>query len=107
MRASAFIRTRARAGRLLGVAAGLVLAVACGGGATGGPQAATGSPIKLGVLDDNGTSSGIEGAELRVNTDLAIAQVNAAGGIKGHPLQAVSVDPKGDPAQSLTVAQAV
>src|SRR5437879_2848656 len=93
--------------RLVAVAAA-VLAVACGGGAaTPGRQAATGTPIKLGVLDDNGTSSAIEGAELRVNTDLAIAQINASGGIKGHRLEAVYVDPKGDATQSLTMAQSL
>jgi len=94
--------------RRLVVAATAVMAMACGGGAAApGQQAANGTPIKLGVLDDNGTSSAIEGAELRVNTDLAIAQINAAGGIKGHPLEAVYVDPKGDAGQSLTMAQSL
>ncbi|HXM55172.1 MAG TPA: ABC transporter substrate-binding protein [Candidatus Dormibacteraeota bacterium] len=93
--------------RLLAAAAGALFLVGCGGGAGTGPQAATGSPIKLGVLDDNGTSSAIEGAELRTNTDLAIAQINAAGGIKGHRLEAIYVDPKGDATQSLTMAQSL
>jgi ABC-type branched-subunit amino acid transport system substrate-binding protein len=87
-------------------AAGALIAMACG--ATGnapGPQAANGTPITLGVIDDSGPSSAIEGTELRTNTDLAINQANAAGGIHGHPLKAIYVDPKGDAAQSLSLAQ--
>jgi ABC-type branched-subunit amino acid transport system substrate-binding protein len=57
------------------------------------------------VLDDNGTSSAIEGAELRTNTDLAINQVNATGGIKGHKLEAVYLDPRGDASQAVSMAQ--
>ncbi|TMC02827.1 MAG: ABC transporter substrate-binding protein [Chloroflexi bacterium] len=87
-------------------AAGALLAVACGGGAaTTGGQPATGSPIRIGVIDDNGTSSAIEGAELRVNTDLAVNQANASGGIKGHPLQTVYMDPQGDAAKAVAMAQ--
>src|SRR2546430_5313612 len=90
--------------RLAVAAAGLMVAVACGGTATT-TQAATGSPIRIGVIDDSGTSSAIEGAEMRVNTDLAIDEVNAAGGIKGHKLQAIYVDPKGDAAEAVGMAQ--
>jgi ABC-type branched-subunit amino acid transport system substrate-binding protein len=92
--------------RLVAVSGGLLLAMACGAGpgtATG--QAATGSPIRVGVLDDNGTSSAIEGAELRTNTDLAIAQANASGGVAGHPLRAVYLDPRGDAGQAVAMAQ--
>ena len=90
--------------RLAVAAAGLMVAVACGGTTTT-TQAATGSPIRIGVIDDSGTSSAIEGAEMRVNTDLAIDEVNAAGGIKGHKLQAIYVDPKGDAAEAVGMAQ--
>jgi ABC-type branched-subunit amino acid transport system substrate-binding protein len=91
--------------RLAMFATGALLAVACGGGAGSTSQSAAGPPIRIGVLDDNGTSSAIEGAELRANTDLAVAQANAAGGIKGHRLEIVYVDPRGDASQALTMAQ--
>ena len=90
------------------VAAGLLVAVACGGGATGGGSgstAATGPAIKIGVLDDQAPLTAVEGAEMRVNTDLAIAQINASGGIKGHKLEAVYADPKATPDQAITLAQ--
>jgi ABC-type branched-subunit amino acid transport system substrate-binding protein len=91
--------------RLAVAAATTLLAVACGGGAGSTSQVASGPPIRIGVLDDNGTSSAIEGAELRANTDLAVAQANAAGGIKGHRLEIVYMDPRGDAGQALTMAQ--
>src|SRR5262249_6099779 len=93
--------------RLAVAVASLLLAVACGGGAasTGGSQGATGPPIRNRGLDDNGTSSAIEGAELRVNTDLAVSQINASGGIKGHRVETVFVDPQGDASKAVTMAQ--
>ncbi|HEY3058517.1 MAG TPA: ABC transporter substrate-binding protein [Chloroflexota bacterium] len=72
-------------------------------GATGakpGGGAATGTPIKIGYLaDSNGTSAQI-GAGMHLGTDLAVEQINAAGGINGHPLQVIYVDPQSDPTQA-------
>jgi branched-chain amino acid transport system substrate-binding protein len=88
-------------------AAGLLVAAACGGGATSssGSSQATGSPIKIGVLADQAPLTAVEGAEMRVNTDLAIAQVNSSGGIHGHRLEAVYADPKATPDEAITLAQ--
>ena len=90
-------------------AAGLLAVAACGGGGTtsGGTttQEATGSPITIGVLADSGPLLAVEGAELRINTDLAIDLVNKSGGIHGHKLQAVYADPQADPAKAVTMAQ--
>jgi branched-chain amino acid transport system substrate-binding protein len=92
---------------LVVAAAGVLVAAACGGGATGGGGStqATGSPIKIGVLDDQAPLTAVEGAEMRVNTDLAIAQINASGGIHGHKLEAVYADPKATPDEAITLAQ--
>jgi branched-chain amino acid transport system substrate-binding protein len=88
-------------------AATTLVAVACGG--TSPPaatiQRATASPIRIGVIDDTGSSSAIEGAELRVNTDLAITEVNASGGVNGHPLQAIYRNAQGDAARAIGMAQ--
>jgi branched-chain amino acid transport system substrate-binding protein len=46
----------------------------------------------------------IEGALMRVSTDLVVQRTNANGGINGHPLQVVYVDPKGDATQALNLA---
>jgi ABC-type branched-subunit amino acid transport system substrate-binding protein len=68
----------------------------------GGP--ATGTPIKIGYeADANGTSAPIA-AGMHIGTDLAVQQINAAGGINGHPLQVMYVDPQSDPTQASQMA---
>jgi len=92
--------------RLAIAAAAALVAVACGGTSSSpASQQATGSPIKIGVINDTGTSSAIEGAELRVNTDLAVNQANASGGINGHPLQTIFADAQGDASKAIAMAQ--
>jgi ABC-type branched-subunit amino acid transport system substrate-binding protein len=65
---------------------------------------ATGTPIKIGYMADaNGTSAPIA-AGMHLGTDLAVEQINAAGGINGHPLQVMYVDPQSDPTQASQMA---
>src|SRR5262249_31540154 len=64
----------------------------------------TTSPIKIGVLDDTTGVTSIEGALMRISTDLAVQQTNASGGINGRPIQPVYVDSKDDPTQALQLA---
>jgi ABC-type branched-subunit amino acid transport system substrate-binding protein len=67
-------------------------------------QTATGTPITIGYMaDSNGTSAPIA-AGMHLGTDLAVQQINAAGGINGHPLQVQYVDPQSDPTQSVQMA---
>jgi branched-chain amino acid transport system substrate-binding protein len=76
-------------------------------GATTAPAAAaapTGTPIKVGVMDDVTGVGAIEGALMRVSTDLVVQRTNSSGGINGHPLQVTYVDPKGDATQALNLA---
>lgn len=87
--------------------AGVLAVAACGGGATqgGGSQQANGSPITIGVLDDQAPLTAVEGAEMRVNTDLAVAQINSSGGIHGHKVNVVYADPQADPSKAVALAQ--
>ncbi|HEX8967674.1 MAG TPA: ABC transporter substrate-binding protein, partial [Chloroflexota bacterium] len=64
----------------------------------------TGTPIKVGVMDDVTGVGAIEGALMRISTDLAVQRTNASGGINGHPLQVVYADPKGDATQAINLA---
>ena len=101
------------AGRLAG---GFARCVACGVTQSCGrrrrrlarPAAAaappTGTPIKVGVMDDVTGVGAIEGALMRISTDLVVQRTNASGGINGHPLKVVYVDPKGDATQALQLA---
>ncbi len=87
---------------------GMLAVAACGGGSSGGgggSQAASGPPIKIGVLADASPFVAVEGAEMRVNTDLAVNQVNAAGGIHGRKLEVVYADPQAQPDKAVTLAQ--
>jgi branched-chain amino acid transport system substrate-binding protein len=75
--------------------------------ATTAPAAAaapTGTPIKVGVMDDVTGVGAIEGALMRVSTDLVVQRTNASGGINGHPLEVTYVDPKGDATQAINLA---
>src|SRR5712692_9684048 len=76
--------------------------------AQGKPTAAaakpSGSPIKVGVMDDVTGVGAIEGALMRVSTDLVVQRTNASGGINGHPLEVTYVDPKGDATQAINLA---
>jgi ABC-type branched-subunit amino acid transport system substrate-binding protein len=74
-----------------------------GGQATTAAQP-TGSPIKVGVLDDVSGVSSIEGALMRISVELVVQQTNSSGGINGHPLQVQYVDPKGDATQAIQLA---
>src|ERR671932_1846574 len=64
----------------------------------------SGTPIKIGYLADaNGTSAPIA-AGMHLGTDLALQQINAAGGVNGHPIQVTYVDPQSDPTQASQMA---
>jgi ABC-type branched-subunit amino acid transport system substrate-binding protein len=75
--------------------------------AAAAPAAAapTGTPIKIGVMDDVTGVGAIEGALMRISTELAVQRANTSGGINGHPVQVTYVDPKGDANQALQLAQ--
>jgi branched-chain amino acid transport system substrate-binding protein len=77
--------------------------VAASGTTTG--KSATGAPIILGNI---GTYSGPIGSSVAPNVTvmkLWAKQVNAAGGINGHPVQIISVDDANDPGKNLTEAK--
>src|SRR5262245_36309173 len=72
-----------------------------GAAPTTAAPALSGSPIKVGVLDDVTGIGAIEGALMRISVDLVVQQTNASGGINGHPLQVIYADPKGDATQAM------
>jgi len=79
---------------------------AASNGQAGVPQGGqtNGTPIKVGYLADaNGTSAPIA-AGMHLGTDLAVQQINAAGGVNGHALQVTYVDPQSDPTQASQMA---
>jgi branched-chain amino acid transport system substrate-binding protein len=55
-------------------------------------------------MDDVTGVGAIEGALMRVSTDLVVQRTNASGGINGRPLEVIYVDPKGDATQAINLA---
>ena len=78
--------------------------------APGGPAPAQagngdGSTVKIAQV---GTRSGPLGAAMQPAWDTApawVADVNARGGLAGHPVQLIGADDRGDPAQAVTLAR--
>jgi len=101
---------RAPRRRLLArLAAALVLAPAGAGllafsaGANAAP--ATGEPVWFGVSGPLTGPNAQYGAQWQAGFDLALDQINAEGGINGHPLRYVFEDSQSDPRQAVTIAQ--
>jgi branched-chain amino acid transport system substrate-binding protein len=68
-------------------------------------DAAKGEPVYLAVSGPLTGPNAQYGAQWKQGFDLALDQVNAAGGVKGRPLAYVFEDSQSDPRQSVAVAQ--
>ncbi len=88
--------------RLVLTAALLCLSIAPAGAQTG---AAKGEPIYLGVSGPLTGPNAQYGAQWKQGFDLALDEINGAGGIKGRPLTYIFEDTQSDPRQSVAVAQ--
>jgi branched-chain amino acid transport system substrate-binding protein len=84
-------------------AAALAVAAAVPAGAQSGP--AKGEPVYLGVSGPLTGPNAQYGAQWKQGFDLALDEINAAGGIKGRPLAYIFDDSQSDPRQSVAVAQ--
>ncbi len=82
-------------------ACGALLIAACGGGNTAGPS----SPIVVGITGPFTGPYADPGTAIRNAGQLAIADINAAGGINGRKLQAVPEDDACDAQQGTQAAE--
>ena len=89
-----------------------VIVAACGGGTsspaptsaaptTAATTAAPKPPIKLGALLPLTGPSGATGLDMKDGYELAKAQINAAGGVNGAPIEVIYEDDKNDPATAV------
>jgi len=62
-------------------------------------------PVTIGVSGPLTGQNAQYGAQWKKGFDLALAEVNAKGGVKGRPLQYVFEDSQADPRQSVAIAQ--
>ena len=62
-------------------------------------------PIVIGVIGAMSGPSAVLGKEQQQGVELAVDEINAAGGIMGRPVKAVYRDDEADPTKALTAAQ--
>lgn len=72
---------------------------------TAATAAASGEPIFLGVSGPLTGSNAQYGEQWKKGFDLALDEINGAGGINGRPLQYIFEDSQSDPKQSVVIAQ--
>jgi branched-chain amino acid transport system substrate-binding protein len=87
----------------IGAAAAFLLAAIAPAGAQTGP--AKGEPIYLGVSGPLTGPNAQYGAQWKQGFDLALDEINGAGGINGRALAYIFEDTQSDPRQSVAVAQ--
>jgi branched-chain amino acid transport system substrate-binding protein len=73
-----------------------------GGAATTAGAAPTGEPIKIGVLTSLTGNFAPWGVQVRDGMQLAVDELNAAGGVDGRPVELVVADDQTDPDQGAT-----
>ncbi|MGE5623573.1 MAG: ABC transporter substrate-binding protein [Methanocella sp.] len=66
--------------------------------------AAAPAPFKVGVITPLTGGGAGAGIHIKYGAEMAVDEINAAGGVGGHPLQAIIVDDAGIPAQSVSAA---
>ena len=107
MKSSHFVpRRRSLLGRLISagvLSLGVATLFAASGTASAAPAA--GDPVYFGVSGPLTGPNAQYGAQWQAGFDLALDQINAQGGINGHPLRYIFEDSQSDPRQSVTIAQ--
>jgi len=79
------------------------LAAACGSSSESSPSAASG-PIKVGFFAPETGFAAADGASAYQAAQLAVSQINKAGGIGGRSLKLINFDDASDPKQAVTIA---
>lgn len=73
-----------------------------GGSESGEPAAASADdPIVIGIISPNTGSLAAYGYSVTTGVDLAVEEINAAGGILGRPVEVIKTDDQGDPTECL------
>src|SRR6202158_3078121 len=87
------------------VAAAFVAACGSTGGGTSNTNSYSGKTIKLGAILSITGAGGVYGPQGRDGMNLAVKQINAAGGVNGAQISLTVKDDASDKAQSAAVAQ--
>lgn len=65
---------------------------------------ATGEPIKIAIIGAFSGTNAVLGDWMKKGVTLAVEEKNAAGGIKGRPIQIITYDDEADPTKSVNLA---
>lgn len=87
----------------IGVVTLAVLVSACGGSSSSSSQSAR-TPLTLGLEAPFTGARAVLGQGMQVGAKLALAEINASGGVLGHPLQLAVQDDAADPADAAPAA---
>jgi branched-chain amino acid transport system substrate-binding protein len=82
-------------------AAGLIATL----GAPAAFAAASGEPLKIGIIESFSGAAAAYGEEHHRGTQLALEEINQAGGFNGQPVQAFVEDDRSDPAAGINAAK--
>jgi branched-chain amino acid transport system substrate-binding protein len=81
-----------------------LLVAACGQGSSAGTDH---SPYPIGFLPDSSGGGAVNGIAMENGGNLAVAEINAAGGVNGHPLQVYDKDTQVQPALAVSELQSM
>jgi branched-chain amino acid transport system substrate-binding protein len=99
---------RSRAGALLAAVVACVMAAACSSTSTSsGSTSTSSSPIKVGMIAPLTGAFAPLGQGNEQGAEIAVSQLNSAGGIDGHKVDLIIKDDKTDPTQSVVDFQAL
>ena len=91
---------------VLALALALVTVAGCGGdSASGGASGSAATPFKVGVAGPMTGQYATYGASHKAGAEIAMAELNAAGGVNGGQVSIAVGDDLGDPQQAVLVAQ--
>ncbi|HEY5473781.1 MAG TPA: ABC transporter substrate-binding protein, partial [Candidatus Limnocylindrales bacterium] len=95
-------RSAMRLAGAFAIVALVILAVGCGSKSTS--SSGGGAPIKIGFFAPESGFAAADGASAYDSAQLAVKDINAAGGVNGRQLQLVNYDDASDPKQAVTIA---
>ncbi|CAB4892649.1 unannotated protein [freshwater metagenome] len=87
------------------VAAAAVVATLTGCSASGGGDNASTEPLPIGLLTDLSGAAGIFGPPTQNAAELAVEEINAAGGVNGQTVKLIVADETGVPTAGVSAAQ--
>jgi len=100
-------RTRISGGRtwISAIVAGVLLLAGCSGGAEvrGDADGRAGEPIPIAFIGELTGNFAVWGVPARNGMRLAVADINAAGGVDGRPLELLERDTRGTPEEAVTL----